>query len=327
MTEEPGSVLTQPVLSIVIPTYNRADLLENSLRLLLPQVMAYGCEVVVTDNASTDHTAGVVSRFQQEYATITYICQPSNLGYDRNVLTGYRQARGKYVWLLGDAYCISEDGFRAVMELLVTGDTDAVVVNGKQRVQGIPSRRYTDASELMHDLGWHMTLLNSFIMPARFATEAMNERYIGTYFIHFGIFYENIVRIAEPRIEWLSLNVTDDTLTDRSRGHLRSGGWLNTLFEVLVTNYFTLIMSLPHQLSLAAKLKCIGDHDRHTRMLSPLRLLRLRGNGVIHAADFRSNKQFLHFCTETPYYQIWLVFALPLGVLKVAQWLQRMLKR
>lgn len=316
----------QPLLSIVIPTYNRAGLLEESLRLLMPLATTYGCEVVIADNASDDDTQSMVAGYRLRYDAVKYFRQSSNLGYDRNVLAGYRMARGKYVWLLGDSYQIKAEGFDAVIQKLKTGNVDAVVVNAKDRVKGIPSRQYSDASELLSDLGWHMTLLNSFIIPASFAVDVTNERYVGTYFIHLGVFFENIVRIDRPNIEWLSLNVTEDTLTDRSRGFLRGGGWLHTIFEVLVTNYFTLIMSMPHQLSLAAKLKCIRDHDRHTRMLSPVRLLRLRANGIINYDDFRTHSNFLRFCTSTPYSLILLVFFLPSGGLKLARWCKRIFK-
>jgi len=52
-----------PLLSICMPTYNRADLLELALRSLIPQVAATNGEVelIVSDNCSSDHTPNVVA--------------------------------------------------------------------------------------------------------------------------------------------------------------------------------------------------------------------------------------------------------------------------
>jgi N-acetylglucosaminyl-diphospho-decaprenol L-rhamnosyltransferase len=66
-----------PVIA-AIPTYN----MSNSLRRLLPQVLAQSYDgVVVLDDASTDDTAEVVSRFGSE---VTLVCSPENRGAAAN---------------------------------------------------------------------------------------------------------------------------------------------------------------------------------------------------------------------------------------------------
>lgn len=48
----------RPLLSICIPTYNRAEILDKTLFLLFsnPDFNVDEIEVVVSDNCSTDHT-------------------------------------------------------------------------------------------------------------------------------------------------------------------------------------------------------------------------------------------------------------------------------
>lgn len=59
-------------LSIVIPTYNRADFLDYSLEVYIPMLKEYGIEIAIFDNASTDNTYEIVSKWIKEYDYLTY---------------------------------------------------------------------------------------------------------------------------------------------------------------------------------------------------------------------------------------------------------------
>ena len=74
-------------LSICIPTHNRAALIEESLRQLVPQCDARPVEICVSNNASPDHTAVVLSRYPQ----VRSITQLFNIGIDRNILAALEE--------------------------------------------------------------------------------------------------------------------------------------------------------------------------------------------------------------------------------------------
>ena len=61
-----------PLLSICIPTYNRAEYLEKSLDSLVNQENFSQIEVVISDNASTDATSDVCRKFTERYPNIFY---------------------------------------------------------------------------------------------------------------------------------------------------------------------------------------------------------------------------------------------------------------
>lgn len=93
-----------PLLSICIPTYNRASFLKVMLEALLPQVDAVGDEVEVwiLDNASTDQTAEVVEA-ARVLGHFHYHRQPSNLGPIVNITQGPSEfATGEFSWVVGD---------------------------------------------------------------------------------------------------------------------------------------------------------------------------------------------------------------------------------
>ena len=95
----------QPLISISIPTYNRAAYLEASLAQLrseLATVASGLVEIVVSDNASPDQTPEVVAQAVQHGLAIRYIRNSANIGSDANIAQCFNQAKGHYVIIMGD---------------------------------------------------------------------------------------------------------------------------------------------------------------------------------------------------------------------------------
>jgi len=87
------------LVSVVIPTHNRAHLLGRAVSSVLGQ--SYGnFELIVVDDASTDNTADVIRDFHDE--RIRYLRHDSNLGAPAARNTGITNARGYYIGLLDD---------------------------------------------------------------------------------------------------------------------------------------------------------------------------------------------------------------------------------
>jgi abequosyltransferase len=89
------------LLSICIPTYNRAGFLPATLQSILSQYQD-DVQIVICDNGSCDQTDGVVKEFQKRYLHIEYFRFEKNVGPDRCFLKTVELASGKYCWLLGD---------------------------------------------------------------------------------------------------------------------------------------------------------------------------------------------------------------------------------
>ena len=94
-----------PLLSICIPTWNRAEFLEKSLISIYNQIntIPFGeIELYISDNCSDDSTSEVVDKYIQLGIPITYNRNECNLGAAKNFLQCMRWASGKYILLLGD---------------------------------------------------------------------------------------------------------------------------------------------------------------------------------------------------------------------------------
>lgn len=114
-----------PLLSICIPTYNRAGFLRECLSSINPEELDGNVEVVVSDNASTDDTLKVLEAFQATHP-LRYIVQPENLGPDRNFDAVVTEARGEYCWLLGSDDVVQPGGVRSLLAALRSCQTDIV---------------------------------------------------------------------------------------------------------------------------------------------------------------------------------------------------------
>lgn len=93
----------QKLLSICLPTYNRAANLDLCLQAILSQVgNNEKVEVIVSDNASTDGTPQVVDKYSARYQNLIYNRNDENIGADRNIFRVMFQGTGKFIKLQGD---------------------------------------------------------------------------------------------------------------------------------------------------------------------------------------------------------------------------------
>ncbi len=87
-----------PRVSVILTTYNRADLVGRALKSVLAQTLA-DLEVIVVDDGSSDRTREVITQFADP--RVHYIFQENRgLAGARN--TGVRAARGAYIAFLDD---------------------------------------------------------------------------------------------------------------------------------------------------------------------------------------------------------------------------------
>ena len=89
-----------PLLTIVIPAYNE----ERRLPTTLPRVVAfaeaqdYPVEVLVVDNASTDHTPEIARHIAAEHTIVSLLYQPLR-GKGAAVRKGMLEGRGEYLFI------------------------------------------------------------------------------------------------------------------------------------------------------------------------------------------------------------------------------------
>lgn len=131
-----------PLLTIAVPTWNRCEYLRELLPVLLTQaeaadaIAAGRVEVLVSDNGSTDGTAQYLAEATRTCGLLRVRRNSSNLGYSRNYRACHQEARGKYLWVVGDDDVLLQDAVVRVIEVLAARTPAVVILMDALRVVG-----------------------------------------------------------------------------------------------------------------------------------------------------------------------------------------------
>jgi glycosyltransferase involved in cell wall biosynthesis len=89
----------QPLVSVVMPSYNRAHYIEQAIQSVLAQTYK-NFELIIIDDASTDATASIVAEYAKKDARIRYSKNEVNSGISKSRNNGVTLAHGEYVAML-----------------------------------------------------------------------------------------------------------------------------------------------------------------------------------------------------------------------------------
>ena len=91
--------MKDPLITIIIPTYNRAGLIGFAIESVLAQTYS-NWELLVIDDASTDGTETVVKKYAEKDVRIRYIKNSTNLGILKTRNRGLHESSGEYIAML-----------------------------------------------------------------------------------------------------------------------------------------------------------------------------------------------------------------------------------
>jgi glycosyltransferase involved in cell wall biosynthesis len=98
-------LLYQPLVSIIIPSYNRENTVSTTIDSILTQQCNFNFEIVIGDDCSTDNAREVVLDYQKKYPQkIILLFHDKNIGLGANWATCVKHCRGKYI-----ANCDNDD--------------------------------------------------------------------------------------------------------------------------------------------------------------------------------------------------------------------------
>jgi len=122
---------SQAIISICVPTYNRADCLDSLLGNLEVVKKNHGraVEICISNNHSTDHTSEVIERWSTKLA-FHAIEQAENIGATRNSYAVTGVANGKWLMIVGDDDAIIPANFSRLLSYLLTAKAGDWVLAG-----------------------------------------------------------------------------------------------------------------------------------------------------------------------------------------------------
>lgn len=96
----------QPLVSVIVPVYNRSIYLEQAIQSALNQTYQ-NIEIIVSDDCSPESPQTIVQSFDD--SRIRFRRNSTNLGVAENIITTVKEARGKYIASLNDDDLWNED--------------------------------------------------------------------------------------------------------------------------------------------------------------------------------------------------------------------------
>lgn len=171
--------MSKPLVSIGIPTYNRADgFLRECLESVLNQTYK-NLEIIVSDNASPDNTEEVVLGCSDD--RIRYVKQEKNLGPLKNMSYCLEAATGTYFQMLHDDDMIDPEFIEKCMKAAEYKTDKGIIIAGSREVDEEGNLKYEkrnpcrglSAAEFY--IAWYQKKLHLFFCSILFNTQKLRE--------------------------------------------------------------------------------------------------------------------------------------------------------
>ncbi len=173
----------QPLLSICIPTYNRAGKLQQCLDHIVCQFnnesVKQAIEVVISDNASQDNTEELAASYQNTYGNIKYFKNGENVGIDKNIINSVVKATGQYCWHIGDDDFIQNGSLAFIIDFLSKKEVDLLTVDFHPFIDVRKS--------LTQDHGANETLISYSNTPEEFYQNGHCQGILGIFIFNRGL--------------------------------------------------------------------------------------------------------------------------------------------
>jgi len=212
----------RPLLSIAIPTYNRANYLRETIEALSQQVSvaAKNIEIIVLDNCSSDDTIQVCENALRKWQFVKVLRNPENIGAESNVVQAMRRAAGEWIWLFGDDDIVLSGAVDTLFNYLksVSEDTSLLLFNYGQVDKDGATVLSSGVCNAPHDWQGHLAdffdykgsfdilgFISALVMKNDVVNYANNYEIFGSYYAHVGyliqsFYFKNAVFCATPII-------------------------------------------------------------------------------------------------------------------------------
>ena len=143
------------MITFAIPTWNRAQQVEKTVRSIAAQARA-GIKIVVCDHGSTDGTPEVLSRLAQEFDCLglASLERPPGADFQDNFRYCFRLPQTEWTWTFGDDDLLLPGALDLVLEAIKSGVEFIHVAEVLRSDNTKTIVRRPSLFELCSDLGW-----------------------------------------------------------------------------------------------------------------------------------------------------------------------------
>ncbi len=187
----------KPLISIVIPSNNRTELLDEAMSSIITDPSWNSdCELCISDNSKGYDTSNLIHKKYSGNSQIIYRRSLDAPSLDENVNMAISMARGEYVWIFGDDDLIVQNFLTELISYLKISSPDIVILNScsfQEHIQVEVSRLSLDTLRIygpnendlfLADHGGYLTYVGCIVIRKRLWIKYFCPKKVGTFFAH-----------------------------------------------------------------------------------------------------------------------------------------------
>lgn len=122
--------MTNTILSIIIPSYNRPRALLETLKAIAPQCVEHGIRIIVIDNSSPISAQSILlDNFSSSELQWRVIRNPHNIGGNANLCRCFENCETPWMWLLGDDDSPRENAIETILKHISSAADYCCMIN------------------------------------------------------------------------------------------------------------------------------------------------------------------------------------------------------
>lgn len=223
--------IVQPLLSICIPTYNRAEYLRGALENITSDPeFDQRVEIIISDNASPDNTEEVGIEYSSRYPNIKYFRNETNVR-DENFRLAFQRASGKYLKLFNDTLRLNPGSLSKMLTILSKDDNAIPLFVQGSDSHNLNSTIVSNKEELLKQISYYITWIGNFgIWRTNLELISTDKKY---------------TQLLLPQVSWY-LNIAQNKSIRIYNNHWYNSVWPQkkggyNIFHVFTTNYFSIL--------------------------------------------------------------------------------------
>jgi abequosyltransferase len=308
--------VSDPHLLISIPTYDRADILEENLRRMAPALTRLGIPVAIFDDSPSELTSQAIDRLRADLElSLIYQRNSPSLGHDANVLAALTVPRADYIWLLGDSIFAEPEDVEEVHARL--GNQDLLFLNCRD---GPPTsdRANMSASDgslpaFLAEQVWQLTMTGATIYGKNsVAWWRTASAPVYTNFPQLSVILALVTTVPAVRAEWMGQRI--------ARSNLRKVSyWLSRAIPVFGIDWCAVITGYTTAFPPGSLPRVLRSHAVQTGVLGFAHLARMRVHGELPWSLVYTNWHVLTRCSSCARWQLALIAVAPARLLAMGR--------
>lgn len=311
-------------LCVLLPTYNRAALVESYLQQRIGDFEKCAIDIAIFDSSEDELTKRVVLKFGEIHKNIAYQhLSGCNLSQKMSIAFRKCSAEYKYIWLIGDRILLNVNALIDDVNTAMNNGFDLIHVYRNK--YGILSKEFDSASEFFYHFGWSMTHYSGFVVSSRigiYVSQQLSDPIFAQNNQEFEVQMSIFRYIAKNTCKIMYIN--KDLYSANPIESVSSNHENRTILETWTKRWTTAIDYLPNYYDANSKNYVMKSLSDNIGLFSCRGLLSLRCDGNLTIGRVHKYRSFICKATDTNTAWFYIVALVPVRIITL---LRRLKKR